>query len=164
MGVKSVLWLKVGLGGPTCQAGCPARVAGRPCFVATPTLGIGYPVHRPSLTRWQSGIWKGTNTWHVGQGGGADRPHFGSDGPRLCATSYPHVIFSVTIPYFWQIQDMYGFWSIWCFSVIRCSWYGRSTKLVELISNKHISSIFWMKCRFVGSKYIHFMTANTPHT
>jgi hypothetical protein len=37
-GVKSVLWPKVGLGGPTCQAS-------RPSFIGAPTLGIGYPVH-----------------------------------------------------------------------------------------------------------------------
>jgi hypothetical protein len=33
-------------------------------------------------------------------------------------------------------------------------------KLVELVSNKHLSSISWMKCRYVGCKYIHFMTAS----
>jgi hypothetical protein len=44
-GVKSVLWPKLGLGGPTSQAGRPARVVGWPCFVAALTLGIGYPVH-----------------------------------------------------------------------------------------------------------------------
>jgi hypothetical protein len=43
-----VLWPKVGLGGGggTCQADRrTARVAGRPSFMATLTLGIGYPVH-----------------------------------------------------------------------------------------------------------------------
>jgi hypothetical protein len=35
MGVKSVLWLKVGLGGPTCQTERLARVAERPSFLAT---------------------------------------------------------------------------------------------------------------------------------
>jgi hypothetical protein len=34
--------------------------------MAAPTLGIVYPMHRPSLTHWQSGIWKGANTWPVG--------------------------------------------------------------------------------------------------
>jgi hypothetical protein len=139
----------------------PAR---QPSYMATPTLGVGYLMHRPSLTRWQSEIWKGTNTWLAGQGGGAGRPHFGSVGPGLCAKSSPHVIFSVTMPYFGHIEDMHGFWSIWCFFVIWCSWNGRSTKLVELISNKHLSSISWMKYRYVGGKYMHFMTANTPHT
>jgi hypothetical protein len=33
---------------------------------------------------------------------------------------------------------------------------------VELISNRHLSSISCMKCRYVGGKYMHFMTANTP--
>jgi hypothetical protein len=31
---------------------------------------------------------------------------------------------------------------------------------MELISNRHLSSIFCMKCRYVGGKYVHFMTAN----
>jgi hypothetical protein len=50
MGVKSVLWPRVGLGGVTCQAGRPVRVSGRPSFMVAPTLGIGYRVHRFSLT------------------------------------------------------------------------------------------------------------------
>jgi hypothetical protein len=38
-------------------------------------------------------------------------------------------------------------------------------KLMELISNRHLSSISLMKCRYVGGKYLHFMTTNTPpHT
>jgi hypothetical protein len=58
-----VLWPKVGLGGPTCQAGRPARVAGWPAreagrssLLAAPNLGIGCSMHRPSLTHWQSGV------------------------------------------------------------------------------------------------------------
>jgi hypothetical protein len=151
-----VLWPKVGLTGPTCQVGRQARVAGRPSFMAAPTLGIGYPMHRPSLIHWQRGIWKGANTWPAG------RPHFGSVGSELYATSSPRVIFSTTIPYFGHIEDMHGFWFIWCFFVIRCSWNGRSAKLMELISNKHLSSLSWMKYRYVGGKYMYFMTANTP--
>jgi hypothetical protein len=130
--------------------------------MVAPTLGIGYLVHRPSLTHWQSRIWKGANTWPAVRGGGAGRPHFGSVEPEICITSPPRVIFSVTMPYFRHIEDMHGFWCIWYFSVIRCSWNGRSTKVVELVSNKHLSSISWMKCRYVGGKYMHFMTANTP--
>jgi hypothetical protein len=60
--VKSVLWVKVGLRVPTCQAGWPARVVGRPSFMATPILGIGCPVHWPSLTHWESSVWKDANT------------------------------------------------------------------------------------------------------
>jgi hypothetical protein len=30
----------------------------------------------------------------------------------LCATSFPHVILSVTMPYFGYIEDMHGFWYI----------------------------------------------------
>jgi hypothetical protein len=52
-----VLWPKVGL------KGALVRPAGWPCFMAAPTLVIGYPGHWPSLTRWQSGIWKGAKTW-----------------------------------------------------------------------------------------------------
>jgi hypothetical protein len=37
-GVKSVLCVKVGLGGLTCQAGQPSRVARRPSFMAAPTF------------------------------------------------------------------------------------------------------------------------------
>jgi hypothetical protein len=44
-GIMSVLWLKVGLKGPTCLAGRPPRFAKRPSFLAAPTLGIGYPMH-----------------------------------------------------------------------------------------------------------------------
>jgi hypothetical protein len=155
-GLSRCFGWKWGSEGPLVRpARPPARVAGHPSFMVASTLGIWYPVHRPSLTRWQSGIWKGANTWSAG-------PHFGSVGPGLCATSSPHVIFSMTMPYFRHIEDMNVFWSIWCFSVIRCSWNGRSTKLVELVSNKHISSISWMKFRYVGGKYMHFMTANRP--
>jgi hypothetical protein len=33
---------------------------------------------------------------------------------------------------------------------------------MELVSNRNLSSISCMKCRYVGSKYMLFMTANTP--
>jgi hypothetical protein len=62
-------------------------------------------------------------------------------GPGLCAMSSPCVILSVTMSYFIHNEDIHGFWSVLCFFVIRCSWKGKSTKLVELISNKHLSSI-----------------------
>jgi hypothetical protein len=32
---------------------------------------------------------------------------------------------------------------------------------MELVSNRHLSSISCMKCRYVGGKYMHFMTANS---
>jgi hypothetical protein len=51
----------------------------------------------------------------------AVRPHLRSIGPGIYATSSPHVIFSVTMPYFEDIEDMHGFWSIRCFFIIRCS-------------------------------------------
>jgi hypothetical protein len=145
-------------GGNPQNPGNPAAHPTRP----PPILGIGYPVHRPSLTCWQSRNWNGTNTWPANQGGGAGRPHFGLVGPRLCCMSSPHVILSVTMPYFRHIEDMHEFWSIWYFFVIQCSWNGTSTKLMKLICNKHLSSISCMKCRYVGGKYMHFMTTNTP--
>jgi hypothetical protein len=48
------------------------------------------------------------------------------------------------------------------FSIIWCSWNSKSTKLMELISNKHLSSISRMKFGYVGGRYVYFMTANTP--
>jgi hypothetical protein len=36
-------------------------------------------------------------------------------------------------------------------------------KFVELVSTRHLSSISCIKCRYVGGKYMHFMTANTHH-
>jgi hypothetical protein len=40
------------------------------------------------------------------------RPHYGSVGPGLCATSSPRVILSVTMSYFGHNEYMHGFWSI----------------------------------------------------
>jgi hypothetical protein len=125
---------------------------------------IGYSAYWLALTRDENRFWKCANTWSAGQGDGAGWPHLGSVEPVLYAMSFPHVILSVTMSYFGHNEDMHGFWSIWCFFIIRCSWNGRSTKLVELISNRHLSSISWMKCRYVGGKYMYFMTANTPPT
>jgi hypothetical protein len=59
----------------------------------------------------------------------AGRPHLVSVEPMLCATPFPHVILSVTMPYFGHNEDvtmpyfghnedMHGFWSIWYFSII----------------------------------------------
>jgi hypothetical protein len=158
-----MLWPKVELGVPTCQAGRPARVAERPSFLTAPALGID------ALCT--------DLLWHVGRAEFEKAPtpgrpvkEVGSTGPTLAQLGlgfvphHPLVIFSVTMPYFWHIEDMNRFWSIWCFSVISCSGNGRSTKLMELVSNKHLSSISWMKCRYAGDKYMHFMTSNTPHT
>jgi hypothetical protein len=157
-----VHWLKVGLGGPLVRrASQLGWLGGKVSWLhqlwALDTLCTDLRWHigkAKNLKRW--------HTWPAGQGGGADRSHFGSVGPGLCATSSPRVIFSVTMPYFGHIENIHGFWNIWCFSIIRCSWNGRSTKLMELVSNKHLSSISWMKCSYVGGKYMHFMTVNTP--
>jgi hypothetical protein len=123
---------------------------------------IGYCSYRLTLTRGENSFWKCANTWLAGQGDVANRPHLGLVEPVLCPTSFSRVILSVIMPYFGHNEDMHGFWSIWWFSIIRCSWNGRSTRLVELVSNMHQSSISWMKCRYVGAKYVHFVTANTP--
>jgi hypothetical protein len=126
---------------------------------------IRYSSYRLTLTHGENGFWKCANTWLVSQGDVAGWPHLGSVEPVLCATSSPHVILSMTMPYFGHNIDMHGFWSIWWFFIIWCSWNGRSTKLMELVSNGHLSSISWMKCRYVGGKYMYFMTVNIPpHT
>jgi hypothetical protein len=132
-------------------------------FLLALPLGIGYLEHRLCWTRRENCFWKCANTLSAGQGDVVGRPHLGSVEPVLCAMSFPHVILSVTMTYFGHNEDMHRFWSIWCFLIIRCSSNGRSTKLVELISNKHISSISLMKYRYVGGKYMHFMTANTSY-
>jgi hypothetical protein len=135
------LWPKIGRVRCTCQVSRPCNLAGWPSFLLAPPLGIGYLEHRPYWTCIENGFWKCANTWPAGQGDVASRPHLVSVEPMLFATSFPRVIFSVTMPYFGHNEDMHGFWSIWCFSVIRCSRNGRSIKLVELISNKHLFSI-----------------------
>jgi hypothetical protein len=109
------------------------NLAGWPPNLASTDFGHQIPCAANSLTRWESGNWNGANTWPVGQGGRAGQPHFGSVGPRLCATSSPHVILSMTMPYFGHIEDMHGFWSIWCFSIIWCSWNGKSTNSWNLL-------------------------------
>jgi hypothetical protein len=158
--IKAVLWPMIGCMRPTCQAARACNLARQPSLLLALPLGIGFLEHRLFWTRWQNNFWKCANTWPASQGDVAGWPHFGSVEPVLCATSFPHVILSVTMPYFGYNEDMHGFWSIWYFSIIRCFWNGRSIKLVELVSNKHISSRYWMKCRYVDDKYIHFMTVN----
>jgi hypothetical protein len=117
---------------------------------------IGYASCRLWLTHVEDGFQKDAKPWLASQGGLASRPPFCSVWPGLCATSSPCVILSATMSYFGHNEDMHGFWSIWYFSIIRCSWKGKSTKLVKIVSNKHLSSISWLKCRYVGDKYIHF--------
>jgi hypothetical protein len=109
-----VLWMKIGCVRPTYQAG-------QPSFLLAPPLGIGYLEHRLCWTCIQNGFWKCANTWPAGQGDVVDRPHLGSVEPVFCATSFPRVKFSMAMPYFGHNDDMHGFWSIWYFSVIRCS-------------------------------------------
>jgi hypothetical protein len=152
-------------------------------------LGAGGPLVRPAGHATWSGtqvsslhlLWA-LDTLSIASAGHVDKTVFGNTPThgrpakvmwpvshtlaRLIPCFVPHhllrVIFSVTMSYFGHNEDMHGFWSIWCFSIIWCSWNGRSTKLVKLVSNKHLSSISWMKCRYVHSKYMHFMIANNP--
>jgi hypothetical protein len=112
---KAVLWLKIGHGRPASSAGRPCKLAGRPCFLLAPPLGIGYLKHRLCWTHRQNSFWKYANTCPAGQGDVAGRPDHGSVEPVLCATSFPPVIFFVTMPYFGHNKDMHRFWSIWCF-------------------------------------------------
>jgi hypothetical protein len=103
------------------------------------------------------------NPGRPAKGVGSANPTLAQLGPGFVPCR-PLVSYCLWLPLgFGHNEEMYGFWSIWCFSVIQCSWNGKSTKLVELISNKHLSSISWMKCRYVGSKYMHFMTTNKAH-
>jgi hypothetical protein len=95
-----VLWPKIERVRPTSQAGRPCSLVGWPSFLLTPPLGIGYLEHRLCWTHRQNGVWKCVNTWPVGQGDVASRPHLGSIKPVLCAISFPCVIFFVTMSYF----------------------------------------------------------------
>jgi hypothetical protein len=75
LGVKSVLWAKVGLGGPTCQVGrptCqadrPSRVAGQPSFMAALTFPpriLFLPTSHDTCSKHD---FIGTKTWSTGQG------------------------------------------------------------------------------------------------
>jgi hypothetical protein len=82
---------------------------------------IGYSSYRLTLTRGENGFWKCANTWPSSQGDVAGRPHLDSIELVLYATSFPHVILSMTMPYFGHNEDMHGLWFIWCFFIIRCS-------------------------------------------
>jgi hypothetical protein len=82
---------------------------------------IGFSSYWLALTRDENRFWKCANTWPADQGDVAGRPHFGSVEPVLYAISFSRVILSVTMPYFGHNDDMHGFWSIWCFSIILCS-------------------------------------------
>jgi hypothetical protein len=82
---------------------------------------IGYSSYRLTLTCGENGFCKSANTWPAGQGDVVGHSQPGSVEPVLYATSFPHVILSMTMPYFGHNEDMHGFWSIWCFSAIRCS-------------------------------------------
>jgi hypothetical protein len=53
-GFKSVLWVKVALGGGTCQADWPSRVAGQPSSVAHRLSHIGSSSYRLNMTRVES--------------------------------------------------------------------------------------------------------------
>jgi hypothetical protein len=116
-----VMWPKIRHVGPTCQAGWPCNLVERPSFLLAPLLGIGCLEHRLCCARRQNGFCRCANTWPPGQGDVASRPNHGSVEPMLCATAFPCVILSATMPYFGHNEDMHGVWSILCFSVIRCS-------------------------------------------
>jgi hypothetical protein len=107
-----VPWPKFGIRRPTCLAGRPLNLAGRPSFVVVPLSHIGYPSYQLKLTRVEDGFQKDAKPWSSSQGGGVGRPHCGSNGSRLCATSSPRVILSVTTLGFGHNEDMHEFWSI----------------------------------------------------
>jgi hypothetical protein len=104
-----VLWPKIGRRRPTCQVGRLCNLARRPSFLLAPPLGIGYLEHHLCWTHRQNCFWKCANTWPPDQGDVAGQPHLGSVEPVLCATSFPRVIFFVTMPHFGHNEDMHGF-------------------------------------------------------
>jgi hypothetical protein len=118
---KVVLWSKIGRVRPIGQAGRPCNLAGQPSFLLALPVAIRYLEHRICWTHRQNIFHKCANTWPAGQGDVASRPHLGSVEPLLYATLFPRVVLSVTVPYFGHNEDMHGFWSIWCFSIIRYS-------------------------------------------
>jgi hypothetical protein len=63
---KVVLWPKIGRVRPTCQAGRPCNLVGRPSFLLAPPLGIGNLEHRLFWAHRQNSFWKYANTWPVG--------------------------------------------------------------------------------------------------
>jgi hypothetical protein len=65
---KEELSMKIGHVRHTCQAGRPSNLVGRPSFLLTPPLGIGYIEHHLFWTRRQNGFWKCANTWPASQG------------------------------------------------------------------------------------------------
>jgi hypothetical protein len=98
--IKSVPWLKLGLRRPTCQAGRPLNLAGRPILWQHHLSHIGYPSCRLKLTRVEDGFRKDSKPWPAGQRGVAGRPSCGLVQSELCATSSLHVILSVNTPGF----------------------------------------------------------------
>jgi hypothetical protein len=143
--------------------GRPAvHVAGPPTFSAFTDFGHHRPTTPTSLDTCMKQFLKIRQTLAGRPRKWGQPAHFGSVGPGLCATSSPHVVLSLAMFYFGHNEDMHGFWSILCFSIIRCSWNGKSTKLMELVSKKHPASISWIKFGYVCSRYVYFMTTNTP--
>jgi hypothetical protein len=132
-----VLWPKIGCVRPTCQAGRPCSLAGQPNFLLAPPLGIGYLEHRLCCTHRQNGFWKCANTCLAG------RTHLNSVEPVLRDTSFPCIILSMTMPYFRHNEDMHGFWSIWCFSVIWCSWIDQQNSWNSLVISIYLLYLEW---------------------
>jgi hypothetical protein len=118
---KVVLWPKIGHVRPTCQAGQPCNLAGRPSFLLAPPFSNGYLEHRLCWTHRQNNFWKCANTWPASQGDVAGWPHLGSVELMLCATPIPNSILSVTMPYFGYNEDIHGFRSLLFLSIIRYS-------------------------------------------
>jgi hypothetical protein len=103
-------------------------------------LGAGGPLVRPAgHATWSSGqvsslhhLWA-LDTLSTASVGHVEKTVFGNapthgrlatpwlDWARALCHVISSVIFSMTMPYFWHNKDMHGFWSIWCFSFIRCS-------------------------------------------
>jgi hypothetical protein len=121
IGVRRCCGRRLGAWGPLDRPVSHATWSGGQIYSLHQLSHIGYSSYRLTLTHGEDKFWKCANTWLAGQGVVAGRLHLGSVEPVLCATSFPRVILSVTMPYFGHNEDMHGFWSIWCFSIIRCS-------------------------------------------
>jgi hypothetical protein len=117
-GVRRCCGQRLGTWGPIDRPTGHATWPGGQVFSMHRLSQIGCSSYQLTLTHGEDRFWECAITWPVGQGDVASQPHLGSVEPVLYATSFPHVILSMTMPYFGHNEDMNGFWSIWCFSII----------------------------------------------
>jgi hypothetical protein len=78
-------------------------------FPSYTDFGIGCHVHQPSLTHGKAEFEKVPTPGRPAKEVGPARPTLAQLGPGF-VPCVPHVILSVTVPYFGHIEDMHGFW------------------------------------------------------